>query len=404
MGKEKDIGQKYIEQLGMKPPKESKLLYFQFSAKYGETIGRKMLSDLYRKIREYEENASYLQEFYEMKNEMLDKALLFNAAYQGDSYRKMCNWIVANHDVFGREILDVGCECGIMTCFLAMAFPDAHITAVDRSPKAIEAAKKLADRLSVDNITFVEGDVRELSGKKYDTVFSMRLLQENCAVDAVLNSYNLLKAEAEKFAENIGEFAETLTGFVAEGGYLVSAERCDVDPIFLGWMQKLNALGLAIVPECYQEFVCQEMENEGRMQVLVTKKEGSQEDEDVYRFWCACQIAHTDQVQGAQYTGWYADMQLQNFGERLLDGFLLEDREGHALLTYSLWSYQDIPNMLLLYQAMGDEHILTVFDKKEEADILRQIDAMQREYEQSGAVAKKLCYEEGGLFAPKVAL
>ena len=36
-----------------------------------------MLTDLYRKIREFEDNPEYLREFYEMKNESLDKALLF---------------------------------------------------------------------------------------------------------------------------------------------------------------------------------------------------------------------------------------------------------------------------------------------------------------------------------------
>ena len=149
MEEKKDIGLSYLRQLDMNPPKESKLLYFQFSAKYGESTGRKMLTDLYRKIREFEENPEYLREFYEMKNESLDKALLFNGGYQADNYRQVCNWIVDNHDVFGKEILDAGCECGIMSCFLGMAFPESHITAVDRSPNAIRAAKELAERLEM---------------------------------------------------------------------------------------------------------------------------------------------------------------------------------------------------------------------------------------------------------------
>ena len=40
MEEKKDIGLSYLRQLEMNPPKESKALYFQFSAKYGETIGR----------------------------------------------------------------------------------------------------------------------------------------------------------------------------------------------------------------------------------------------------------------------------------------------------------------------------------------------------------------------------
>jgi 2-polyprenyl-3-methyl-5-hydroxy-6-metoxy-1,4-benzoquinol methylase len=394
----KDIGLSYLSQLNMNPPTESKFLYAQFSAKYGETVGRGMLSSLYRKIREYEKNPDYLSEFYEMKNELLDKALLFNAGYQADNYRQMCNWIVANHDVFGKEILDAGCECGIMSCFLAMAFPESHITAVDRSANAIKAARELADRLEVHNVTFVNDDIANLSGQKYDTVFAMRLLQENCDIENVMSSYKLLKAEAEDFAENIHDFAKELTALVKEDGYLVSAERCDVDPIFLGWLLKLNACGLGIVSECYKELICQEMENQGRVQVIVTKNSGAEAEEEVYRFWCACQIIHTDRAEGDKYTGWYADMQLQNFGEALLNGFVLQDTEANNLLTYSLWTHRELSDILFLYQAMGDDHILSVFHKAAQDDIINQLEAMKQEYVQSGTVAKTMCFENGRLF------
>lgn len=397
MEEKKDIGLSYLRQLDMNPPKESKLLYFQFSAKYGETTGRKMLTDLYRKIREFEDNPEYLREFYEMKNESLDKALLFNGGYQADNYRQICNWIVDNHDVFGKEILDAGCECGIISCFLGMAFPESHITAVDRSSNAIRAAKELAERLDVNNITFINTDVTNLPGQKYDTVFAMRLLQENCEINDVMSGYNMLKAEAADFAENIDDFAKKLAGLVAENGYLVSAERCDVDRVFLGWIQKLNECGLAGLPECYREIVCEEMENQGRIQVFAARNSGMEDADEVYRFWCACQIVHTDLAKNSQYTGWYADMELQNFGKELLNGFILQDSDGNNLLTYSLWSHKEFPDFLLLYQAMSDEHILSLYQASSKDDLIRQIGDLKREYVQAGTVAKPLTFEEGVL-------
>lgn len=397
MKEKKDIGLSYLRQLEINPPKESKMLYFQFSAKYGETTGRKMLTDLYRKIRESEQNANYLAEFYEMKNASLDQALLFNGGYQADNYRQVCNWIVDNHDVFGKEILDAGCECGVMSCFLGMAFPESHITAVDRSPNAIEAAKELAKCLDVHNITFINADLKDLKDKTYDTVFSMRLLQENCDIEHILSSYDMLKAEANNFADNIHDFAAVLASLVAKEGYLVSAERCDVDPVWLGWMQKLNEFGLAVVPECYREMVCQEMENQGRIQTFVAKKAGMEEADEIYRFWCACQVAHTDLVKGFQYEGWYADMELQNFGKQLLDGFILQDTSGNALLTYSLWTHKEISDVLLLYQAMSDEHILSVFEASAKDDIIRQLESMKMEYVEQGTTARTLAFENGRL-------
>lgn len=395
MKEKKDIGLSYLRQLEMNPPKESKGLYFQFSARYGETTGRKMLTALYRKIRESESNSNYLSEFYEMKNASIDQALLFNSGYQADNYRQICNWIIDNHDIFGKEILDAGCECGIMSCFLGMAFPESHITAVDRSYHAIEAAKELAKRLEVTNVTFIQAELGELTKQHYDTVFAMRLLQENCDMNRIMSTYNLLKKEAVDFATNIHDFATILANLVAENGYLVSAERCDVDPIFLGWMQKLNELRLSIVPECYREMICQEMENQGHIQVLVTQKSGVADSNEIYMFWCACQSRHTDLVGKSQYTGWYADMELQNFGKALIDGFLLQDKEGNALLTYSLWSHKEMPNTLILYQAMGNEHILTYFDLSAKNDILHQLEELQTEYIMNGAVVQKLSFENG---------
>ena len=122
-------------------------------------------------------------------------------------------------------------DLSLIHIFLGMAFPEFHITAVDRSSNAIRAAKELAERLDVNNITFINTDVTNLPGQKYDTVFAMRLLQENCEINDVMSGYNMLKAEAADFADNIDDFAKKLAGLVAEDGYLVSAERCDVDPV-----------------------------------------------------------------------------------------------------------------------------------------------------------------------------
>ena len=90
-------------------------------------------------------------------------------------------------------------------------------------------------------------------------------------------------------------------------------------------------------------------------------------------------------------------MELQNFSKDLLDGFIIQDTEGNNLLTYSLWTHKEFPDIVLVYQAMGDEHILSLFQASTKDDIIRQIEAMKDEYVQAGTVAKKLVYENGSL-------
>ena len=385
-----DIGSKYLRQLGIRPPGSSKSLYLQFSRRYGEIPGRGKLTALYRKIEESETNPDYLRQFYEMKNEDLDGALIFNGGYQGDAYRQLCNWIIGNHDVFGKRILDAGCECGVMSCFLAMAFPNAEITAIDRSPNAIAAARELAARLEVENIRFICGELDSLRGQQFDTVVSLRMLQENCDLSGVLSRYDLLLYEARRFAENNAPYAALLAELTAEGGYLVSGERCDVDPVLLGWMLQLNRCRLTPMIGGYTELKCKEMENEGRMQVFIAQKLDRAEDHDVYQFWCSCQVLQKDKVGHNQYFGWYADMMLQNYHGERIDGFLMEDDKGTAILVYSLWTMRGRPEEILLYQAMGDEHIASLFPANRKEEIRREILNIRDEYAAQGAVAREL--------------
>lgn len=401
MKAKRDIGQDYLDKIGINPPGESKGLYFQYEKKFGETVGRGMLSDLYRKIRESGSNENYLAEFYEMKNASLDGALIFNGGYQGDAYRQLCNWIMDNHDALGRDILDIGCECGVMTCFLAEALPDAQITAVDRSASAIKAASELAKRLGLTNISFIHADIRELEGKQYDTVVCMRMLQENCDLDSVMQQYQLLKKEANDFSENIDPFARAVCGCVKDGGFLISSERTDVDPVYLGWLQKVNELGFTLVPGSYREIECREMENKGHLQSFIMQKIGADDPVEVYRFWCACQVAHTQLAKDDVFNGWYADMELQNFGKDIIDGFLLEDPDGNPLLTYSVWSYKDELNLVMLYQAMDDEHILSLYSSKATDELVSTIESMKKEYEAQGAVARELELRDGEIAVRK---
>ena len=395
--RKKDFGLEFIHQLKMDPPLKSRGLYTQFERRFGEIIGRGMLTNFYRKIRESETNPNYLKEFYQMKNQSLDAALLFNAGYQGDNYRQAINWIMDNHDVFGKEILDVGCECGVMSVFLGMAFADSKITAVDRCPAAIAAAKELAERMDVHNIEFICSEIHDLPDKQYDTVFCMRMLPENCDMSKVLQSYDFLLNEARNFAVNISEFGADISRLVKEHGFLVSMERCDVDPILLGWMQCLNGYGLTAVSGCYQEMKVKEMENEGTIQAFALMNEGMADPTEIYRFWCVCQSLHLDDANEGQYTGWYADMELQNFADTLLGGFLLQDPEGHPILTYSVWAIKDNPRQLMIYQAMGDEHILTFYEAFRRHEIMDQLMDMREDYVRQGAIAKNLRLLDGSI-------
>src|SRR5690349_7885989 len=62
----------------------------------------------------------------------------------------------------GDKVLDVGAGNGALTLLLARHFPDAHFTGVDITPTLVEDAKRLSQKLGIQNVEFMEGDALQL--------------------------------------------------------------------------------------------------------------------------------------------------------------------------------------------------------------------------------------------------
>ncbi len=92
------------------------------------------------------ERLSGSKEFYDFKNSDPEISRALSEAYDGDIIRKACNYISSHKDYFGETILEVGCDCGIISCFLAKSFPDAEIVSIDRCAAAIKIAKDFAKK------------------------------------------------------------------------------------------------------------------------------------------------------------------------------------------------------------------------------------------------------------------
>lgn len=154
--------------------------------------------------------------------------------------------------MFGETILDVGCDCGIMSCFLAKLLPGSHITAIDRTENAVKVARQLAETLQLHNISFVHADLAALGEQTYDTVFSMRTVHENVANRDIQPSFAPLLEQAQLYGNTVADYGQQLAGKVKAGGTLVSIERGEKNPMFLGWLFDLheNGLGAALAAVC----------------------------------------------------------------------------------------------------------------------------------------------------------
>lgn len=368
MKREKDLGLQYLMELGIRPAKDMDGIYRQLREQLGQEQADKAKAELW--------DEPDVQRLYDLKNENYATSVAFSGAYDGDIYRQACNWIGQHKAQFGKEILDVGCDCGILSCFLAKILPESQITSIDRTANAIAVARQLAEKLQLTNITFLHSDIADLGDAVYDTVFSMRTVHENVVTKDIQPSYLLLLEQAQMYGNTIADYSARLAAKVKEGGTLVSIERGERNPMFLGWLLNLHENKLTIQRDSYAELHCTTVGKPAVLQALVAGKADAQND-NVYAFWC--DLFDTD-WSDYQYTGWAAETFLQNtvYGlEQPTDGYLLYNQDGAICGKYAIWPFKENPGAVLFYQGAAGQTTVGVYDAALLPEMGRQLAAMR---------------------------
>lgn len=274
MKKKRDAALEYMLQLGITPAKSA--------SGAREQIRRVMDVDALTRLLESDAADKDPAAFYRFKNQTLDAGLTFSGAFSGEILRKTCAEIDARPECFQRRsgaegtgpaagnggpagtarILEVGCDCGIISCFLAKRFPEARITGLDRCGESIAAAKELAARLKLANVEFLTGTPEALAGTSetpvpgFDTVVSLRTMHENCVV-ADEETLSPEKYE-EACTEALKGYAGALAALMVPGGCLFTVERADTEELLRAWQAALAAAGITVLPESRKDLACSE--------------------------------------------------------------------------------------------------------------------------------------------------
>lgn len=179
--------------------------------------------------------------FYALKNESLKGSVYISAAFDGGVFRHIGNMIIDYCEQLKGEVLDLACDCGIVTCFMALQCPDSHFVGVDINEKAIENAKELAEKLGVNNVEFICVDIYEMDLKKeFDAVTSFRCLLDVADKKTKPLSFIGERTSREsKYQEAFSEYAKSIAKHLRNGGRLFSVERYTADYGWLGYMQAL---------------------------------------------------------------------------------------------------------------------------------------------------------------------
>lgn len=378
MKKRNDLGLEHVLKLGIRAARDGRGILNELAKEYGRDIARKKLDAIFE-VAEKDGK----EQMYEVKNAEYNLAMIFSGCYDADIVRKTCNWIAEHKEYFGDTILEIGCDCGFMTTFLGTMFPEKHITAIERSKNGIEIARKNAERFGLNNIEFLNVDAFDLRDRVFDTVFSMRTMQENGSSAEPEDPANELIPQAEIFTRKKSPYAVTLSELVKDGGHLVSIERLNRNALFLAWLQALNDAGMRHHLDAYSEIQCVEVGDDTTLEAMVFSK-GDTSGVDVFMEFMNC-VAQSLDTGAAQYVGWDAKIMYEATGGPMVRGYEITDMRNHAILRVAVKVHKYDDTCLLLYQNNNGNVHIGYHDISQKDRILEEImssleDAKQVEY------------------------
>lgn len=238
----------YMQKVGLKYIKNSNEFIAGLAYRTDKNYATKVATELNARGTGYSSGNAV---FYKMKNESLEASIYISAAFDGGLFRHLGNLIIDNPELFKGRIIDMGCDCGIVTCFIAQMYPQCKITGVDINESAVENARRLAEKLEISNVDFVCADVYEYRAEeKADTVCSFRGLLDICyAKTSSLPFFGEREKRENMYCEAFTDFAKSVSENLNEKGNVLSVERYTADYGWLGWMLALENQGISTVPE-----------------------------------------------------------------------------------------------------------------------------------------------------------
>lgn len=241
----------YMQDIGLKYIKSTNEFLTGLAIRTNKDYTKKIAEELNSRATRQNSSNSY---FYQIKNENFAGSIYVSAAFDGGVFRHIGNAIIDNPQIFKGRVLDLACDCGIVTCFMAKMYPDCHIVGVDINSLAIENAKKLADKLSLNNVEFICSDVYSFQlDKKADTITSFRGLLDVCMKKTSnLPFFGERDWRENQYKDAFLNYANVFDINLNNDGYVFSVERYTAEYGWLGWIKALAQFGInAISEKCF---------------------------------------------------------------------------------------------------------------------------------------------------------
>ena len=260
----------YFEKIGLKEAKDRDEFFKEIDEKHGVNLTQNI--DLAMSLRK----DTACGKIYSVKNKDLDTSMDF-AGYYYDLYREFFTWMIENADLNGKKILDIGCDNGIATCFLATAYPNAEVVAVDKSKKGIKCAEEIAAKLGLQNVKFEVVDAKKIDKffkqEKFDAVVSIRSMLEITNLPKLKSFWSIDDVEKSLVVANsVVKFFRSVEKVMADDAKLITFERLEGAEEIFNFVKSMRESGLYIDTDKMCKIQFYELDSYEQMPVIVFDK------------------------------------------------------------------------------------------------------------------------------------
>lgn len=246
---------------------------------YGKEEGERHIERLTELFDQSEERLLYgtgETEFLRRQGELVDylnqslrMSLLAASFYDRVFFRRVMEYLSGCERFFVGDLFDIGCGNGILTCFLALRYPELDVTGLELSGNAVSVAKELAERLQIRNVHFTASGA---PGNKCDTLFSCRTVHENVAWRPLCEEAKMAPLSVKEQTKRHRKYARELAALVKYQGHLVSVERFEDESAYAGLVCALERAGFSPVKGTDMQFSCKNGDETAAFRTLVFEK------------------------------------------------------------------------------------------------------------------------------------
>lgn len=200
---------------------------------------------------------------YKIKNSSLEFANAVLSQFDQEKLKAVAVWMLRERLIQpGSSVLEIGCDNGLLLCFLAKMYPQANFVGADTCEEAIAIAKQRATDLRLKNVAFLHSDIASLCEKQhsnsFDVAFSVAVFHELLA-DGLIGESENSPFSSKITAHSISDFdsindSTTLSsedvacihGLLKADGRFISVDRWPRPWSTLAWARTAEASGFQL--------------------------------------------------------------------------------------------------------------------------------------------------------------